>query len=159
MASTIKTVISPRYLGMKLSISCIWELINPVSILHRGIIFGMSFAWFFIAFIFLFDVFVVKGGWCSRICPMGDFYALLGKFSVLRINAKDRDKCTDCLACFVVCPESQVINPALKGEKGIVILDGNCTNCGRCIDVCDPQVFGHASRFKKNNAKQPMLMK
>ena len=130
--------------------SIVWELVNPVSILHRGIIFGMSFAWFLIAFVFLFDVFVVKNGWCSRICPMGAFYSLLGKFSLLRISAKNRDKCNDCLECFAVCPESQVINPVLKGEGSIVVLDGNCTNCGRCIDVCEPQVFSYSSRFKKN---------
>ncbi len=127
----------------------IWELVNPVSILHRGIIFGMSFGWFLIAFIFLFDLFVVKNGWCSRICPMGAFYSLLGKSSLLRIRAKDRDKCTDCLECFVICPESQVINPALKGKDGSIVLDGNCTNCGRCIDICEPNVFSYSTRFKK----------
>ncbi len=129
--------------------SLVWELVNPVSILHRGIIFGMSFAWFLIAFIFLFDLFVVKNGWCSRICPMGAFYSLLGKSSVLRVNAKQRDQCNDCLECFVVCPESQIINPALKGKSSSIVLDGNCTNCGRCIDICEPKVFGYTSRFKK----------
>ncbi|MBT3276393.1 quinol dehydrogenase ferredoxin subunit NapH [Candidatus Thioglobus sp.] len=130
--------------------SIVWELINPVSILHRGIIFGMSFGWFLIAFIFLFDALVVKRGWCSRICPMGAFYSLLGKFSILRVNAKDRKECTDCLECYIVCPESQVINPALKGKGGIVIMDGNCTNCGRCIDICEPKVFSYSSRIKRN---------
>ena len=45
----------------------------------------------------------------------------------------------DCMDCFEVCPEPQVIRPALKGEgKGVgpVILAPSCTNCGRCIDVC-----------------------
>jgi ferredoxin-type protein NapH len=130
--------------------SIVWELVNPVSILHRGIIFGMSFGWGLIALIFLFDLFVVKNGWCSRICPMGAFYSLLGRVSVLRVNAKDRDKCTDCLECFSVCPESQIINPALKGKHSSIILDGNCTNCGRCIDICEPKVFSYSSKFKKN---------
>jgi len=130
--------------------SIVWELVNPVSILHRGIIFGMSFGWGLIALIFLFDLFVVKNGWCSRICPMGAFYSLLGRVSVLRVNAKDRDKCTDCLECFSVCPESQIINPALKGKQSSIILDGNCTNCGRCVDICEPKVFSYSSKFKKN---------
>jgi ferredoxin-type protein NapH len=46
--------------------------------------------------------------------------------------------------CFAVCPEPQVIRPALKGEaKGVgpVILAPACTNCGRCIDVCAKDVF------------------
>jgi len=37
-----------------------------------------------------------------------------------------------------------VIKPALKGQGqgiGPVIRDINCTNCGRCIDVCSKDVF------------------
>ncbi|WP_225879776.1 4Fe-4S binding protein [Abyssogena phaseoliformis symbiont] len=56
----------------------VWELVNPVSILHRGIIF----VWELIALIFLFDLFVLKNGWCSRLCPVGAFYSLLGKKSL-----------------------------------------------------------------------------
>lgn len=139
--------------------SIVWELVNPVSILHRGIIFGMSFGWGLIVLIFLFDLFVVKNGWCSRLCPMGAFYSLLGKASLLRVNAKNREKCTDCLECYAVCPESQIINPALKGKASSIVLDKNCTNCGRCIDICEPKVFSYSSRFKKISTKQPMLMK
>ncbi len=128
----------------------VWELVNPVSILHRGIIFGMSFGWGLIALVFLFDLFVVKNGWCSRLCPVGAFYGLIGEGSLLRINADKRDECTDCLECFAVCPESQIINPALKGEGSSIVLDSNCTNCGRCIDICEPKVFSYSSRFKKN---------
>jgi ferredoxin-type protein NapH len=43
-----------------------------------------------------------------------------------------------------------VIRPALKGEdKGIgpVILAANCTNCGRCIDVCSKDVFNFGTRY------------
>ena len=40
-----------------------------------------------------------------------------------------------------------------KGEsKGIgpVIMDMNCTNCGRCIDVCAKRVFTYSSRFNNS---------
>ena len=52
--------------------------------------------------------------------------------------------------CFVVCPEHQVINPALKEiptGAGPVILSSQCTNCGRCIDVCAENVFQFDLRF------------
>jgi ferredoxin-type protein NapH len=52
--------------------------------------------------------------------------------------------------CFEVCPELQVIRPALKGAEdgaGPLILDANCTNCGRCIDVCSKDVFNFDLRF------------
>jgi len=54
--------------------------------------------------------------------------------------------------CFAVCPEHHVIKPALKGAAqgfGPVILSPNCTNCGRCIDVCSEDVFEFGSRFNK----------
>ena len=109
--------------------------------------------------IFLFDIFVSKEGWCGRVCPVGAFYSLLGSKSLVRVVAEDRDKCDDCMDCFEVCPEEQVIRPALYGAgKGIgpVILSSNCTNCGRCIDVCAEDVFHFGSRFaneKPNAAK------
>ena len=121
-----------------------YELVNPVSILHRGIIFGMTTGWVLIAAIFAFDVFVMKQGWCGHICPMGTFYGLVGHYSPLRVHATARAKCDDCMDCFEVCPEPQVIPPALKGEKAgrsPIISTGDCTNCGRCIDICHADVF------------------
>jgi ferredoxin-type protein NapH len=81
---------------------------------------------------------------------VGAFYGLLGKLSPLRVSAVKREQCNDCMDCFAVCPEPQVIRPALKGAPqalGPVILSGECTNCGRCIDVCSQDVFRFASRF------------
>ena len=107
--------------------------------------------------IFLFDLFVSKEGWCGRLCPVGAFYSLPGKFSQIRVTAINRDQCDDCMDCFIVCPEKQVIPPALKGqEKGIspVILDSNCINCGRCIDVCAKDVFQFSLRYGNDEEKQ-----
>ncbi len=126
-----------------------WELVNPVSMFHRGIIFGIGAAWAIILAVFLFDLFVMKDGWCGHLCPVGAFYSLIGKVSLLRTVAVERAACNDCLDCFVVCPEPQVIRPALKGIDGAgpVILAANCTNCGRCIDVCSKDVFVFGTRF------------
>ena len=147
-------------LGMVLLVAAVsgvmaYELINPVSILHRGLIFGMGVGWLVIAGIFLFDVFVAKRGWCTHLCPMGAFYGLLGKVAPLRVRADDRSKCDDCAECFAVCPEPQIIPAILKGEKkGIppVILSGECTNCGRCIDICGEDVFHFGLRFDRSKA-------
>lgn len=129
--------------------SIVWELVNPVSMAHRGIIFGMGFAWMILLGVFLFDLFISKHGWCGRVCPVGAFYSLVGHKSQVRVAATNRNQCDDCMDCFHVCPEPQVIKPALKGEaKGLgpVILDSDCTNCGRCIDVCDKDVFTFGTR-------------
>ncbi len=128
----------------------VWETVNPVSMVHRGLIFGMGMAWVVIAAVFVLDFIVSRRGWCSHLCPVGAFYSLLGTHSVIRVRADARDQCNDCMDCFIVCPEQQVIRPALKGaDKGIgpVITSANCTNCGRCIDVCSKEVFRFGSRF------------
>lgn len=129
----------------------IWELVNPVSILHRGIIFGMSIGWALILGIFLFELFVSKHGWCGRLCPVGAFYGLLGKISILRVSANAREACDDCMECYIICPEPQVINPALRGNNNHLITDSNCTNCGRCIDICAESVFSYSHILQKVN--------
>jgi ferredoxin-type protein NapH len=138
------TLILPLVTG-----SIAWELVNPVSMLHRGLIFSMGLAWFIIAAVFLLDLLVSRRAWCSHLCPVGAFYSLLGTHSLIRIRADARDQCDNCMDCFMVCPEQQVIRPALKGyinkndsvQIGPVITSSNCTNCGRCIDVCAKDVF------------------
>ena len=129
-----------------------WELVNPVSIVHRGLIFGMGAAWTVVAAVFLFDLFVAERGWCGHLCPVGAFYGLLGRVALLRVVAVRRAQCNDCADCYAVCPEPKVIKPALKGERdgrGPVILGAACTNCARCLDVCSKNVFSFGTRFHK----------
>ncbi len=152
---------STRYwiLGMTLVAAAltgtiVWEMVNPVSMLHRGLFFGLGFAWAVILAVFLFDLFVMRHGWCGHLCPVGAFYSLIGKFSLLRIQLPARDACNDCMDCFAVCPEAQVIRPALKAINGTapIILEENCTNCGRCIDVCSKNVFRFGTRTNISTA-------
>lgn len=127
----------------------VWEYVNPVSMLHRGLIFGMGLAWLVVLGIFLYDLLIASRGWCGHLCPMGALYSLLGRTALPRVSAAHRQACDDCLDCFVVCPEPQVIRPALKGAGTPLILDANCTNCGRCIEVCDRDVFRFTQRFDR----------
>lgn len=130
-----------------------WELVNPVTVTHRALVFGSAgAAWAVVAAIFVFDLAISRRGWCGHLCPVGYFYGLIGKLSLLRVSAPRRAACDMCMDCYNVCPEAHVLTPALKGkEKGIgpVIASGDCTNCGRCIDVCPQDVFAFATRFSK----------
>lgn len=142
-------------LGMTLALAAItgtiaWELINPVSMLHRGLIFGMGAGWMVILAVFLFDLFVMSRGWCGHLCPVGACYSLIGRWSLLRVSASRRESCNNCMDCFAVCPEPQVLRLPLKGAPkgaGPVVTSPNCTNCGRCIDICSKDVFSLGSRF------------
>ncbi len=124
-----------------LSGSIVWEWVNPVTAVHRGLLFGMGWAWFMVLALFLCDALILRHGWCGHLCPVGASYSLLGFFPLVRVHAAQRQRCTDCMDCFKVCPEPQVITPALKGEASTKIHSPNCLNCGRCIDICPQDVF------------------
>lgn len=130
-----------------------WEWLNPVSQLQRGLVFGFGLGWGVVLGVFLYDLLLASRGWCGHLCPQGAFYGLLGKTALLRISAPRRAACDDCMDCFTVCPEPQVIRPALKavGQTSPIIGSADCTTCGRCIDVCEKNVFKITHRFNQRS--------
>ena len=120
-----------------------FEMVSPIGMMHRGIIFGMGMGYAALLSLFLFDLFAVKNGWCGHICPLGGFYALIGRFSMLRVK-HDQSRCTLCMKCKEICPEKQVLS--IIGKQSGAILSGECTNCGRCVEVCDDDALGFGVR-------------
>lgn len=110
-----------------------FESINPVSALHRGVVFGMGFGILGVALIFLFDLFVLKNGFCGHICPIGATFSLIGKFSLLRIK-HNASNCTKCMECIKICPEPQVLD--MIGKESVQVKQMACLRCGRCVEVC-----------------------
>ncbi len=142
-------------LALSLIISAImgitaFEFISPISMVHRGIIFGLGFGWAAMLIIFLFDLFVLKNGWCGHVCPLGGFYSLIGKFSLIRVHHSE-ENCTLCMKCKTVCPERQVLH--MIGKESLPVLSGECTNCARCIEVCDDDALGFSIRKLADNEK------
>lgn len=139
------TLVLPIFLG-----TMAWELINPVSMFHRGLIFGMGLGWIVLIGIFLFDLLLTEHGWCGHICPLGAFYNLVGRYSPVKVTAYQRENCDKCMDCFAVCTEPQVLKMPLFGKEkgyGPMISSADCTNCARCIDVCSKQVFKITTRL------------
>ena len=128
-----------------------FEAINPISILHRGIIFGMGAGWAIILAIFLLDLSVIKNGWCGHLCPLGAFYSIISRYSLIKVKHK-KESCTNCMKCFEVCPEVQVLD--IIGKESGYIKSGECTNCARCIEVCDDKALKFALRTTKTTKKQ-----
>lgn len=110
-----------------------FEAISPVGLLHRGVIFGFGSTWTIILAIFLFDLAVMKHAWCGHLCPLGAFYSLSGKISIIKVK-HIKNRCTSCMKCFNVCHEEQVLDIISKCDG--YIKSGECTNCARCIEVC-----------------------
>jgi ferredoxin-type protein NapH len=141
-------------LGLSLALSALtgvaaFEAISPVSLLHRGIVYGISWAGISVlASVFLYDLLIQKRGFCGHLCPLGAFYSLVSKFNLIRIDY-DRDSCSDCMDCKVVCPENQVL--PMIGQHSSIITDSACTNCGRCIDVCNDHSLRFTLRHERDN--------
>jgi ferredoxin-type protein NapH len=111
-----------------------FEWVSPISMFHRELIFGVGLGWTAILGVFLFDLLILRHGWCGHLCPLGAFYAVIAKIAPIRVRF-DTPTCTHCGECARVCPEPQVLN--LKKTASIGLIDsGECTNCGRCISVC-----------------------
>jgi ferredoxin-type protein NapH len=98
--------------------SIAWEMVNPVSMMHRGLIFGIGSG-----------LGGAAGGVPVRpvrhaprlVRPPVPGRRLLQPdrqdFQLARIRLPAREACNDCMDCFAVCPEPQVIRPALKGDR------------------------------------------
>jgi ferredoxin-type protein NapH len=142
---------SSRYwiVGLSLGLSALlgvaaFEWVSPISMLHRGVIFGIGLSWAAVLAVFLFDLFVLKNGFCGHLCPLGGFFSLVGTLSPLRVR-HDKDRCSRCMKCVDVCPERQVL--PMVGKRSGMVLSGECTNCARCIEVCPDDAMKFGTRF------------
>lgn len=111
-----------------------FEWVSPVGMMHREIIFGLGFGFLALLSIFLFDLLILKNGWCGHLCPLGAFWSLVGKAGQVKVRF-DKRTCTHCGECATVCPEPQVLNLKKLEERGLVY-SGECSNCGRCTALC-----------------------
>lgn len=110
-----------------------FESVSFIGIIQRGIIY-LGTLWIFVAFgVFAIDVFLGDRLICSKLCPLGAFYALSSKFSLIKIE-HNAQKCTKCMKCKIICPESQVLG--IIGKQSGFVNSSECISCGRCIDVC-----------------------
>ncbi len=64
---------------------------------------------------------------CRVLCPLGAFYSLFNKVSVLQL-AYDSEKCVHCLSCVRQCPTG--LSPYLEAN------DAGCIRCLKCVEAC-----------------------
>lgn len=136
-------------IGSSASGMLLWEWINPVAALGRAFVFGLGATAWLILVIFLFDLLIVEHGWCGHLCPIGAAYGVIGAKSLIRIKVIDRARCDNCMDCYNVCPEPQVLRSPLHGKnnESLLVLSKDCISCGRCIDVCAEKVFKFSTRL------------
>ncbi len=61
---------------------------------------------------------------CRTICPLGAFYALFNRFSLIKLKFS-ADNCTKCGACHKVCPVEIQFNETPNNME--------CVNCMKCM--------------------------
>ena len=134
----------------------VFEVINPIGILSRFIVYGWSLAIVWVLVILLFEILYSRRMWCRYICPVGTTYNFLGWASATKVQW-DMEKCDHCGACLDACFENHVIEftkpkyDKERKEKGItkqIVLNGDCTLCGRCFDVCHADAYNFTFRLK-----------
>lgn len=128
-----------------------FEFVSPITILNRAVVFGMGSSVTIVLAIFLFDLFVLKNGWCGHVCPLGGFHSLVGKFAPLSVR-HNQSNCTLCMKCKEVCPETQVLY--MIGKESLRVLKPECTSCGRCVEVCDDDALGFSILKMKIKGEQ-----
>ncbi len=110
-----------------------WESVSFVGAFARSVIY-LSFSAISIAVIvILFEAFMGKRLICGHICPLGAFYAIISRFSLIRVRYNDA-KCTHCGNCKAVCPEERALFVVGK-NSGFV--NSECISCGRCVEACN----------------------
>ncbi len=119
--------------GATISGVALYEMYNPVSILHRAILFeGVGIgavSWMIVGILFLYELGVARSGWCKSLCPQGAFYSTLGKFSLMKVVANEgRGSIPKNIG--EVCPEPAALVNILNHERQ----NGECTLCGACVD-------------------------
>ena len=77
---------------------------------------------------------------CKWICPLGAFYALLNRVSLLQMHV-DKDKCISCGKCAGVCKMDVDVTKQPNHAE--------CIRCGACVKACPTEAICYKYGFGK----------
>jgi len=93
--------------------------------------FNASTMWISIAIlaVILGGSLVVDRFWCRYLCPLGGVFAILSRFSLVRIR-RSPQVCTDCTMCDKTCPVG------IEPSKAKPFVSTDCIGCMDCVAAC-----------------------
>lgn len=102
--------------------------------------FGSTFIWkICVLSITIILSIIIARPFCKYLCPLGAFYALFNKISVVQMDV-DKSKCTGCSKCQNVCP--MAVNPSKNANST------ECIRCGKCMNECPEKAVSYKNLFK-----------
>ena len=130
----------------------------PLSLVNEGI--RAALGTLFVQKLFILIAAVVLSilfyrPFCKWICPLGAFYALLNKISLLEIKM-DEQKCVSCGKCAASCKMDVDVRKTPNHAE--------CIRCGKCITACPAEAlcfhygFGSSSHKKKEQQTNEINM-
>ncbi|MBR1470649.1 MAG: 4Fe-4S binding protein [Lachnospiraceae bacterium] len=117
----------------------------PLVLLNAGMrqVLGGLFRWKFLLLILcvLASVFIHRP-FCKYVCPLGAFYGLFQKVSLLRLHY-DEHACIHCGKCAAGC--KMQVDPCSSPNSA------ECIRCGECVQACPAKalMFGMGNSKKK----------
>lgn len=115
----------------------VFEVVSPVGILSRALIYGGGLALFWVAILLLIEIFYSRRFWCRYMCPIGLTYGVLGTVSPVVVHY-DLNHCLHEGECRAVCMVPHVLDLTIKGRASDVEMNigADCTRCGMCLEAC-----------------------
>ena len=94
---------------------------------------------------------VAERFWCRCLCPLGAFYGLAGKISLIRRRVNE--SCIKCKLCEDTCPTGTI-----RRDKDCSSDPGECIVCLKCMDSCPCSTsdFGPMFSPAKFNSYDPV---
>ena len=117
----------------------------PLVLLNRALrqTLGWLFRWkMLILGLMILSSIVIYRPFCRYMCPLGAFYALFQRISLVRMKV-DREKCTDCGACGRICQ--------MKVDPHVMPNSTECIRCGECIRNCPAHALSFTGGLKKTD--------
>ncbi len=91
---------------------------------------------------------------CKWLCPLGAFYAVMNKFTLLGMKV-DGDKCVSCGKCAKSCPMDVDITKNTNSAE--------CIRCGKCVTACPTEAikyrYGIGEKVIIHNADKGIIRK